>query len=111
MNMRYVFLILAATTLLFATQPIWQTACQQLAESCSVRICEAQNTAPDEGPAQDCCPPFQCCFLSFPGFSTPYVLGLKEFFEKKTQPQAAIDFNHFQYVSDCFHPPEVAHCQ
>ena len=113
--MRYVFLMLAFFILLFATQPIWQSTCEQLAIEYGTSICEAQTESctaqsdcqSEDTPERECCPPFQCCMICFPGFSTPYFLDLKEYFEQKTKPQAHIDVLRSEYVSDFFHPPEV----
>ena len=113
--MRYVFSILAFYTLLFSTQPAWQGVCEQWwSECCAGMVCG--ETAVCEAPADSeaaataevpiCCPPFQCCFIAFPGFSTPYLLELKEFFEPKTKPQAYLKTLHSGHPSDCFHPPD-----
>lgn len=114
-DMRHVFLMLAFFTLLFSTQPIWQATCEQLPVECGTSICEAQTESctaktdcqPEDMPENDCCPPFQCCMICFPGFFTPYALELKECFEQKTKPQAHIDVLSSEYVSDFFHPPEL----
>lgn len=128
--MRYLFLILALQTLLFSTQPIWQTACEQWLSDCCPMLFEengacvamascsasASCAAPVEGEegeptkAPQCCPPFQCCFISFPGFSTPYSLDFKETTEPKTQPQAYIKTLQSTYIAEFFHPPEEEVC-
>jgi len=128
--MRYLFFILALQTLLFSTQPIWQASCEQWLSDCcpmlmegnsvcaAMASCSASSSCSVPVDSEDgestevpqCCPPFQCCFLSFPGFSTPYILELKEYFEPKTKPQAYIKTLQSSYISECFHPPEEEVC-
>ena len=111
--MRYFFFILSITTLLAATQPIWDVACQTLVSDCSIQVCEGPTCDPleeesAENPIRQCCPSFQCCFLCFGAFSTPYILDIQEFAVENLRPDERTAVLISSFISDCFHPPDTA---
>ncbi|MEZ4953165.1 MAG: hypothetical protein R2825_06275 [Saprospiraceae bacterium] len=114
--MRYFFYILSFTTMLSSTQPIWDMACQTLVGSCgTASLCEGstcsvpldEEDCPDN-PNRQCCPSFQCCFLAFAGFSTPYTLDFREITLQKNRPSERADVLRSSFTSSCFHPPDAA---
>ncbi|MEO1259382.1 MAG: hypothetical protein AAFZ15_11325 [Bacteroidota bacterium] len=113
--MRFFFLILSLTTLLASTQPIWDLACKTLVGVCGVSVCGAGESTctpleedSDENPIRQCCPSFQCCFLAFAGFSTPYVIDLPEFDLENVRPDERTAVLSSTFISECFHPPDFS---
>ncbi len=112
--MRFFFLILTLTTTLSSTQPMWDTMCKALFNSCAITSCETSVcTTQEEEENEDrnsrqCCPSFQCCFLAFPGFSVPYSLDFKGLTIKKIRPSENTNMLRSSFIGQFFHPPDVA---
>ncbi|HFA51290.1 MAG TPA: hypothetical protein ENJ95_19935 [Bacteroidetes bacterium] len=111
--MRYLFLILSFTTLLSSTQPLWDLVFYTLAGSCEMSLCDGSTCSPEEeepeAPAsRQCCPSFQCCFMAFAGFSTPYSLDLQDFEIKNVRPSEHTKTLRSTFIAEDYDPPDTA---
>lgn len=112
--MRHFFLLISLITAISATQPIWDMACQivtlecDMAEATESGCLDLAGTLSSESLPKQCCPSFQCCFLVFGGFSTPYTINMAECDFYNERPSERAITLHSSFVFDFFQPPDVA---